>query len=62
MSVTSLEPEPLSTFEVQLISYFNYLKTIKKHVYLSYNRSSYEEPIYFHNSLSSNDDSGCNNQ
>ena len=42
---------PLDIFEVQLLSYMEYLKSVKPASYLSYSRSSTEEPLFFHDGL-----------
>jgi hypothetical protein len=45
------ESGPLDSFEVQLISYMEYLKSVKPATYLSYRRSAAEEPLFFHDGL-----------
>lgn len=44
--------EPLDSFEVQLMSYLEYMKQIKPASYLSYRRSAIENPLFYHNGLS----------
>ena len=46
------EAAALSDFERELLSYLDHLKSVNRNTYLSYSRSSYESPVYFHDGTS----------
>lgn len=48
--------EPLDSFEVQLLSYLEFMKETTPTSYLSYRRSALEPLLFFHNGLSSKND------
>lgn len=41
----------MDKFEEQVLEYFDYLRSLKPRTYLSYRRSSSEEPLYFYNGM-----------